>query len=425
MGLLRFVWRLPPLFAGALITTLLAGTPRPALAQSLSISMTGITRERPLRTDPTARFKVSRADCLANDVISFPLIVGNYAGTQLQVWATQSSDACTSDIARTSASATCWQIFSAVPNATTTTVKVRVQDFAARPLSPDGAPITDGINKGTDASCSSTNSTGQPITLWFMFLSGASQVGTAASWPTTVDLLGPAPPTVQSLGVGGRLLKLGWAANTDPDVLGYKVFCENLGSNPTGVITIYDAATLPESSGGSTTCPDAGTGTDPTDDAGDASDEAGGAATDATCTAPTSDGSTGGGTSTCGSALVPGKILTPEEMAQFSCGSAGKSATSATVTNLNNSERYAVAVVSSDLVENIGVLSSVQCGMPEPVNGFDEVYRNAGGTAGGASFCSLGLHSAAARAKLWPAAAFAVLVAVRRWRRRSHRTSIQ
>src|SRR6185503_20737309 len=111
------------------------------------------------------------------------------------------------------------------------------------------------------------------------FLSGTQQVGTPSSWPTTVDLLGPAPPTGVNLGAGGRLLKLGWDANTDPDVLGYKVFCENLGSTSTG-ITTYDAATLPESSV-RTTCPDAGSGTDTTDDggdAGDASDEAGGAA---------------------------------------------------------------------------------------------------------------------------------------------------
>jgi hypothetical protein len=264
-----------------------------------------------------------------------------------------------------------------------------------------------------------------------MFLAGSQQVGASASWPTTIDLLGPAPPAVESLGAGSTLLKLFWKMNTDPDILGYKVFCENLGSS-TGVITVYEAGTIFDASGGSsggTTCPDAGTGTGTTDDAGDdasdASDEAGGATTDATCTPGTGGGSTGG-TSGCGTVLVEGKMLTLDQMTQFSCSdTTGTRATSATMTGLTNFDRYAVAVVSTDIVENVGALSNVKCEMPQPVNGFDEVYRSAGGTAGGASFCSLGLRSAAARAKLWPAAAFAAVVALRHWRRRRRRGEIQ
>jgi hypothetical protein len=280
---------------------------------------------------------------------------------------------------------------------------------------------------GTAASCDSTTSTAQPVTLWFMFVSGSAQLGASASWPTTVDLLGPAPPAIESVGAGNTLLKLFWTMNTDPDILGYKVFCENMG-NSTGVFTVHEAGTIFDASGG-TTCPDAGTGTgtvdDAGDDAGDASDEAGGAATDAACTPGTGGGSTGG-TSGCGSVLVEGKVLTPEQMAQFSCSdTTGTRAESATMTGLNNFERYAVAVVSSDIVENVGELSTVICGTPQSVNGFDEVYRSAGGTAGGASFCSLGLRSAAARAKLWPAAAFAAVVALRHWRRRLRRGEIQ
>jgi len=426
MGFLRFAQLWPALFAAAVLTTLLVGTPRSAHAQTLSISMTGITREQPLRRDPTGRFKVSRADCLADDVISFPLIVGSYGGTNLQVWATQSTDTCITDISRNSASASCWMVYSNTPGSTTITVPIRVQDIAQRPP----PPITDGRNLGTVASCDSTTSTAQPVTLWFMFVSGSAQLGASASWPTTVDLLGPAPPAIESVGAGNTLLKLFWTMNSDPDILGYKVFCENMGSS-TGVITVYEAGTIFDSSGG-TTCPDAGTGTGTVDDAGDdaddASDDAGGAATDAAtdaCTPGTGGGSTGG-TSDCGSVLVEGKVLTPEQMAQFSCSdTTGTRAESATMTGLTNFERYAVAVVSSDIVENVGALSVVKCGTPQPVNGFDEVYRSAGGTAGGASFCSLGLRSAAARAQLWPAAAFAAAVALRHWRRRPRRGEIQ
>ena len=96
----------------------------------------------------------------------------------------------------------------------------------------------------------------------------------------------------------------------------------------------------------------------------------------------------------------------------------GRASTSHLVTGLKNYNKYAVAVVASDIVENIGALSNVQCGTPEPVNGFDEAYRSAGGLAGGASFCSLGSRSAAAREKLWPTAALLAGVALQRFRRR-------
>jgi hypothetical protein len=139
---------------------------------------------------------------------------------------------------------------------------------------------------------------------------------------------------------------------------------------------------------------------------------------DATCTPGTGGGPTGG-TSGCGSLLIAGQTLAPDQVSQFLCGEAtGQRATSATITGLNNFERYAVAVSASDLVENVGPLSSVQCETPQPVKGFDEVYRLSGGTAGGAGFCSLGMHSAEARSKLWPAAAFAAVVVLAKRRRR-------
>jgi hypothetical protein len=264
-----------------------------------------------------------------------------------------------------------------------------------------------------------------------MFLSGATRVGQSATWPTTVDLLGPAAPAVDNVGAGGGLLKLNWLPNTDPDVLGYRLFCENLGMAGGG-FTVYDADSPRPETSAPTTCPDAGTGTGTTDNAaGDASDDAGGggsddagaSATDAGCT-PGTGGPTGG-TSSCGSELVEGKTLTPGQIAQYSCGNtAGLTATSGLVTGLNNFERYAVGVAAFDLVENVGVLSSVRCATPQPVNGFDEAYRSAGGSAGGASFCSLGLRSAAARASVWPAGVF-VAFAVLAQRRRRSRASLR
>jgi hypothetical protein len=307
-------------------------------------------------------------------------------------------------------------VYSATPSNTTPIVSIRVQDFAARPQG-----TTDGIDAGTPASCESTASTGQPVTLWFMFLMGTTQVGTAQSWQTSVDLFGPAPPGIKNVGAGGGLLKLEWTQNTDPDVFGYRIFCENMGSAG-GVVTTYEAGAPGPDGSGRTTCPDASTGTtvDAGDDAGeDAGDDAstGGAVADA-CT-PGTGGSSPPPTG-CGSVLTADKVLTPDEIAQYSCGKgAGLNSTSAIVTGLTNYQNYAVAVAAADIVENVGKLSTVNCKTPQPVNGFDEAYQSAGGTAGGASFCSLGHRSDAVRAKLWPAGVLAAAFSLWQLRRRS------
>ncbi|MET0592028.1 MAG: hypothetical protein ABW133_04965 [Polyangiaceae bacterium] len=399
MGSHRFARSLPAFFVGLATLALLALMPRFAEAQSLSISQSGISRNVPLRTDPTARFRVSRADCLADDEINFPLIVGNYGGSQLEVWATNStSDDCRVDTARTSASATCWKVYSAIPSNMTLTVSVRVQDFAKKPILS-----TDGINKGTVESCDSTTSTGQPVTLWFMFLQGTSQVGTAQSWQTNVDLLGPAAPEVATMqNPGNQLIKLEWTANTDPDVVAYRIFCEDLGASNTSVTTYEAGAPGPEASTPSTTtiCPDAST----SEDAGEDGGEDGGTSSDAGCITVTNDAGSGTASDCLPRFLKEGMTLTPDFIREHQCSIvAGQRTTSGSVTGLKNFNKYAVAVASSDLVENVGTLSDVQCGVPQPVNGFDEVYKASGGSAGGESFCSVSAGSFAARGTVWPA----------------------
>ena len=411
------------------VAALIGAIPRVASAQTIVISQTGIKRSVPMRADPTARFKVSRADCLADDVIEFPAIVNNYGGTQLEVWATQASDACTSDVARATNSATCWRVYSATPNNMTTTIRVRVQDISARP------PTIEGQNVGTEASCNSNVSTAQPVTLYFMFLQGVALVGSSASWATSVDLLGPAPPLVEAMdptkgtGAGDRLLKVGWASNTDPDVLSYRLFCENLGDQG-GTVVYHDAATpfvapsftlpnfAPQTDGG-TTCvdggtdpdascpPDPGTGGQDGGTGGSGGTDAGGGGGGSSATGGSggsggSGASDGGGTTPgCGTVLVQGKTLSLAEMEKHLCGIAqGGRSTRATIEGLTNYSRYAIAVVAADLVENIGVLSDVQCAVPKPVNGFDEAYRSAGGTAGGPSFCSISGLAGASQTKL-------------------------
>jgi hypothetical protein len=418
MGSLWSSWRLPAAISGVVVAVLVAIAPRVAQAQILTISESGITREAPIRADITGRFKVSRSDCLLDDVISFPLVVSNYAGSNLEVWATQStSDDCTTETARTTASATCWQVYRVIPSNTTITVPIRVQDFAQRP------PTTSGIGVGTDASCEGTTSTGQPVKLWFMFLQGATQVGQAQSWQTTVDLLGPAPPSVSELGPGNGMLKLSWSINSDPDVVAYRTFCEDLGAQ-TAIMTYEAGAPRPEASIPPPATCDAGASEDggedggSTEDAGDTAEA--GTEGDAACKPmpPDVSDSGSGPTADCPASFLQGQTLSPEQIKKYECGSTGRTATSVTITGVINGHKYAVAVAASDLVENAGALSSVQCAIPVLTDSFDQVYRNAGGTAGGNSFCSVGVGSGVARSTLWPGAAFAAVVALRRWRRR-------
>ena len=144
-------------------------------------------------------------------------------------------------------------------------------------------PPRRGPERGTDASCVGTTSTGQPVTLWFMFLQGTSQVGTAQSWSTTVDLLGPSPPSSRPWGPPAVAFSR-WSGRRipNPDVLNYRFFCEDLGA--TDGITTYEAGAPGPEGGGGQVCVDAGSG-GTTDDAGSI-DDAGDTTTRAAQAAP-------------------------------------------------------------------------------------------------------------------------------------------
>jgi hypothetical protein len=70
-------------------------------------------------------------------------------------------------------------------------------------------------------------------------------------------------------------------------------------------------------------------------------------------------------------------------------GTATNSSTKAEAGGLTNGVRYALGVASVDEFYNSGNLSSLDCATPEPVTGFYEAYRAAGGEAGG-GYCALG-----------------------------------
>ena len=361
----------------------MSASSRAVLAASVGmINDYNVTRTVALRTDPTSRLLISRSDCLANDVLSFAITVADYAGTNFEVWAGEGTSDCRDRVARTTTTATCWRVYQGTPASNTPTIPIRVQDIAAK-------KIPESINAGGPDDCTSKTGGSAPegITLWFMFIQSLDNVG-GASWATKLDLLGPNPPTGISLGVESTALKVSWAQDTDPDVSGYYLYCDPPPGTAPSTSTVFDAGPGNGSGGASAaSCPDATTNTvvdDASDDAADAEDAGAEACVPGTTTSD-AGGTTGG--------ICNTSHFTPNQspdlgVAAYKCGEAGKTETSTTVGNLTNGVTTTVAIAAIDAVLNVGPLSNVQCETPQFVNGFDEIYRQAGGTAGG-GFCSL------------------------------------
>jgi hypothetical protein len=233
-----------------------------------------------------------------------------------------------------------------------------------------------------------------------LFSGGAAMPTFSLPWqpmtmntPFNIDLVGPAPPGNLTVEGASTFIKLNWTINPDTDVQGYRFFCDPPPQGlPEGGIGI-DAAT--SSSDASATCSanDASvadaSGAD-ADDADDGANDAGSStATDAgTCTA--TEAST---VTTCGGSkgafFVPDTVPSLAVINAFGCGQVGgNTVTSAIVDGFSSFQTVAVAVASFDLVGNVGAFAPVSCATTEPVNGFIDLYHQAGGTAGG-GFCSM------------------------------------
>jgi hypothetical protein len=76
-----------------------------------------------------------------------------------------------------------------------------------------------------------------------------------------------------------------------------------------------------------------------------------------------------------------------EVLARFVCGTSSL-ATSTKLLEVFPERQVAVSIAAIDRLYNAGPLSNVACATPMPVNGFTDLYHQAGGTAGG-GFCSL------------------------------------
>jgi hypothetical protein len=331
----------------------------PALAQSIVVN-------NPLRPNRDENGNplnlkvniVNRSECLADDFIRYPITLTGGSGLDLEVWAGSN---CESLENRDSNVDGCWLVFEdAAPS--TGNLDIRVQDIIAGKVERSSYTA---LGSGTDDACDKGNGSPETANLHFFLINGSDEVeatGTstdAASLQVDFDLLGPEPPTGIEVGVGEESLVVTFDAlddedDTDGDISKYYVYCDVAGQ---GV---------------------------------------GGAGTD---------------TSGCGSSnLVTGE---PPPDANR-CGSTTRTSEEVQTNHeLENGTLYAVGIAAVDNYGNPGNLSTIACATPEPINGFFEQYRAAGGNGGG-GFCSLSRTDAARGVWIGAAAVVVSLLVSRR-----------
>lgn len=298
----------------------------PAAAQTIvTLAATGVDRTN--QSDPDLQLNVfNRQDCLNDDTIVFQYGLTNLTeDIVIEAWVSNNMD-CTVDTNREAGSLGCWKVSEATRE---DTLRVRVQDILSKDL------------MGTDEDCDSQSAGEVNYTIVLLPLSGGVfQMGAMpAVWPpmgtATFDLIGPAPPTEVRAGAGEQRAILSFEGSSSDDVRGYRVYCDP----PRGQATL-----------------DGGTALD-------------------------------GGTTGCGSTVLVAGEPPPDPEATFRCGDAPQTSEEITATGLTNQVGYNVAVATIDDVGNVGSLSNVSCVTPQPVTGYFEAYRAAGGEAGG-GFCA-------------------------------------
>ena len=372
---------------------------------TLVITKTGVTHSAP-RSANRLNTQVNKADCLADDVVTFPITATGFTGYGLQAWV---GTGCTDAGVRTLAGQrNCWKVLDTTfqqqgsSNQTgSASIQLHVRSmiagytdlFGGTSTGSDvgsnvagtsgtggsggsgglitGAGGTGGGATGGDTSTETTSTNTGPViqagidaceqpdpaavqgatnfTVFIMLIDNSTAAAVASdSWVGTFKLVGPQPPDVISAGVGGNLLVVNFSYSSQPGDTtgnGFNIYCDP----PPGSAAASDAGLL-----------------------GDA-----GIGTALTCDTPMSN------------VLVAGND--PPTDSRYRCGSGQKTSQTANATSLVDGVPYNIAVAAVDIYENTGPLSTLKCQVPQPVTGFYKAYRDAGGTGGG-GFCSFSMN---------------------------------
>lgn len=415
------------LVSAAAAASFVAAVAPTVFAQSVALPLTGTVIPRtplPQRATLMKPNWINRADCIANEQLTFAIGLSNFAGYYLETWAGAAS--CSDPTTRTGSAPTCWLVYRFPPPASLTNntlnVTIRARDIVGQQFSYQGDPGT--VPVAPESVCDSTSNPGEAIVLDFMLVQGTTQAGTIGEWTDMgFDIVPPDPPTQVSAGVGDTRLHLAWAVSTASDLYQYVFYCQASADSL--------APRYLEGGAGSPLAAllDAGKGKGMGSGAGltdasavdaairDASREsgaggAGGVIGTGTGGATTSGTGGTGGTKLTGlldsgldgsllftgdsgpaqvcaaTSLIPGSDPVTNNYSQYQRGTVtGITATSGTANGLTDDTLYVCAVSSVDALGNVGVLSNTACATPVALTDFFELYKRDGGKGGG--FCSI------------------------------------
>jgi hypothetical protein len=405
--------------------TVVVALEKPAMAQTVTVA------------DPTFRSRVDAAgkpvlkranenypegvnydDC-KNDVrLQIPITMSGYdTSMTMQVWATADGADCTQSTNRTNTQVhECYRIYpGVVPLTNATTVSLRAQDIIAKTQ----AMSNDYVNANASI-CGTVDQT--KFTVYFIFVKGGGDSAGSANFDVDADTIGPVPVSGLKVQPGDTRLTVSWNG----------VGSDEAGASSAQSVVVYYAPSGPGSTAASdasasssdagtrtiTFCPDASASMADADTDASTTEDAG----CRTITIPA--GSSGGGVT--GSCTAPGfKADGSEPDPSVSKKGLGTGATQTLLEGLTNGVTYAVGIAATDLFLNVGPVSSLTCETPIVLDDFFEVYRKAGGQAGG-GLCALEAPGApGAPIALTIGMVFMIASVVRRrpWRNRSGRTT--
>lgn len=433
--------------------------------QSGSVSVVDPVRTVKLRTTSpnTRQHWISHQDCVDDVKLTFRVAVNSpnadtslfaYVGKSASLSSTMVQDSCLYGIARNDP-ARCKELSVDSKNTGSPLVVITAKDLNTR----------FGIDICGEAA--SADSTG-PISLQFYFLlqPGARDLGSNDSYAiyenSGIDLWGPEAPTSLEVTSGDEELQLEFAGVTG--AVGFNFYSDDGTGVPDGGIPVTTSTSGGGSSSTATTgssstsaAATTGTGGSTSTGAGGASASsastgaggsggAGGASASSTSAGAGGSGGVGGVSSTVAATtgtmmsagvtsggnvdacnptseqpvcvassylLVAGEVPTYER-----AGELRTTATKGSITDLKNGQAFVVAVAAYDDVGNVGKLSELKCGTPQPVDSILRVYKCKGGlTESGCGFCSVGGDQGVSFTALASAGLFVLGFAVRRSRR--------
>lgn len=356
-----------------------------AHAQSVTLPAS-MQRKQRSRSDSQLPNWVNRADCLARDVLTFsPVGLQDYSGYDLEVWAGSRGVDC-ADASNREDGGDCFQVFAAKASSSSMKVQIDALDLVARGASsPDYPDVCNGA----------TSKKRTALSLIFMLVDADGAVGGKAVTWTDIgyDVSPPAAPTDLSASESETRIYLDWKAPDDLDLKSYRFYCDPARGSERTTLDSVSNVSQAESVDGSAERTDA-------------------------AQADERDGGSSGNSCSDSELLAAGVDPTSASgLDDHVCGSATSDDHTGTVDQLVNGVDYSVAVAAVDEVGNVSVLSSPVCETPIPLTDFFELYRQAGGKAGG-GWCSLSrAPNTTAPGTAMSFAGLALCAIARRWRR--------